>query len=232
MKRGLLLLVIIAMLLVIPASAADFPWVGHQDIMFWNASSDIAGYRIIDHVPERADQVSITTAPITATSGEVTLGTWLTPPFEQTTTIAPGRWIFRTYAVASSDSGTTSMRFRIFNRTETGEITYLFFGKAISETITRGTVPAEYNTYYARRNITTLHQGDRLGIQINVSTNSASERTVTLEVAGNTNASYVSTGYWLGDNTNSESTSSEAIAIAFGIAGGILGAIIILRRKP
>jgi len=191
-------LFLIGLFCITPCFAADFPWTGHQDIMFHNSSSDIAGYRTIDHVPERADQASITTAPITAASGEITLGTWLTPPFEETTTIAPGRWIFRTYAVASSDSGQTLMHFRIFNRTETGEITYLFFGRAISQDINRGITPAEYNTYYARRNTTTIHPGDRLGIQINVSTDSAAARTVTLGVAGNINASYVSTGYWLG----------------------------------
>jgi len=196
--RWFVIAIIFAAVVVAPCMATEFPWTGHQDIMFYNALSDVAGYRTIDHVPEQADQVSITTAPITVSSGEVTLGTWLTPPFEETTTIAPGRWIFRTYAVASSDSGHTLMHFRIFNRTETGESTYLFFGRAISQDINRGITPAEYNTYYARRNVTTIHPGDRLGIQINVSTDSASARTVTLEVSGNTNASYVSTGYWLG----------------------------------
>lgn len=230
MRHGLLLLVIIALLMVMPASAIDFPWAGHQDIMLWNASSDISGYRMMDHVPERDIQHSIKSPSVNAATGEKTLGTWLTPPFSVETTIAPGRWIFRTYMVASSDSGTTSVHYRIFNQSSDGTITFLFFGNAISEDVNQGTVPSEYNLYYARRNITTLFPGDRLGIQMNVSTNSAAYRLVTIDVGGNTNASYVSTGYWI--HPESEPQSSEALAIAFGIAGGIIGAIVILRRKP
>jgi len=231
MRRGLLLLVIIVMLIMVPASAIDFPWHGHQDIMFWNASSDISGYRMMDHIPEPAIQHSIKSPGVTASMGERTIASWVTQPFSEQTVIAPGRWIFRIYMVASSDSGTTSVHYRIFNRSSDGTTTFLFFGNAISEDVQLGTIPSEYNTYYARRNITTLFPGDRLGVQMNVSTDSAAVRIVTLDVGGNTNASYVSSGYWLGV-IPSEPQSPEALAIAFGIAGGILGAIIILRRKP
>lgn len=236
MRKAMLLLVIMAMVIIPVAAYADFDWCGHQDIMFWNASSDISGYRVIDHVPERAVMSSIISPSVISTSGEKTLGTWLTQSFEDQTIIAPGRWIFRTYMVASSDSGTTSIHYRLFNRSSDGTITFLFFGKAISEDVNQGTIPSEYNLYYARRNVTTLFPGDRLGIQINVSTDSAASRTVTMYVGGNTNASYVSSGYWLcsalEDNGGSSDADGGAIAIAFGIAGGIIGAIIIIRRKP
>lgn len=215
----------------------EFDWCGHQDISLWYSNSDIPGYHTMDHVPEKSIQYTITSPAVTSASGEQTLGVWLSPPFTHTTKIAPGRWIFRMYAIASSDAGTTSMHYRLFNRSSSGVITYLFFGNAISRDITSGTIPTEYNTYYARKNATTLFPGDRLGISVNVSTNNAAPRTVTLEVAGNMNASYVSSGYWVCDDSlvqtscqqNSNSSGTEGVAIMFGLVGGIIGSMIIIR---
>jgi len=189
---------LILFLLISPASAANIiPWCYQQDAFLWNSTGDI-GYRTLNNYPELDGQRSITTIPITASSGEVTLGTWITPSGSpDTSTLAPGLWRFRTYARASSDAGITTLKYRIFNRSSSGTITWLFFGNAFSRDISSGTVPAEYLTSYARRNYTTFFPGDRLGIQINVSTDSASARTVTLDVAGNTNASMVTIGYWL-----------------------------------
>jgi hypothetical protein len=237
MKYAGIVLLAIALAMVIPVSGVSggFDWCYHQDIMLWNASSDISGYRIFDHIPEPSIQRSIKSPSVTSATGEKTLGTWLTPAFTDTTIIAPGRWIFRMYASATSDSGTTSMRYRLFNRSSDGTITYLFFGNAISTDINQGTVPSEYSTYYARRNYTTLFPGDRLGLQINVSTDSAAPRLVTLDVAGNTNASYISSGYWIcPDNTvvnqsiAHDPTEGKSAPWLLWILSGITGIILIV----
>ena len=148
------------------------PWCAHQDIFLYSAYDDIAGLRRMTNVPEINGTKTITSASITSSSGEVTLGTWLTPTFSSTDslTLAPGLWVFRSHARASSDAGTTTLKYRVFNRTATGTITWLFYGNAFSKDIGSGTIPSLYETSYARRNYTQLFPGDRLGIQINVST--------------------------------------------------------------
>lgn len=183
----------------VPASVSetDWPWCADQDIFFWNASSDISGYRCMTHMPEKATQ-SMVTSPSFTSSAEVTLGTWATPPGSPgVSSIGPGLFRFRTYAYASSSSGITSLKFYVLNRSSSGTETNLFYGNAITEDIGGGTVPTEYLLSYARRNYTTLFAGDRLVIRVNASTDSASPRTVTMDVGGNTNASMVSISYFL-----------------------------------
>lgn len=191
-----ILLLLVAMTPVGAAFDADIPWCHHQDVFFWNSSNDV-GYRVMDNFPELNSQQTITSPLVSSTTGEKTLGVWLTPTGSlDSTTIAPGLWRFRVYAVASSDSGTTTLKYRIFNKSATGVVTWLFFGNAFSKDISAGTTPSEYLTSYARRNYTQFFPGDRLGIQINVSTDNPAARTVSVDVAGNTNASMVTIGYW------------------------------------
>lgn len=184
---------------VSPVSSATggFEWCAIQDINYWNQTSGIGTYYLMDHIPQLASGSSIASPSIVSADGEKTLGQWLTPAFTQQTEIAPGRFIFRSYMSTTSSSGTTTVHYRLFNRSSTGVITWLFFGTAFSKDINSGAIPAEYTTDYARRNQTRLFAGDRLGIQINVSTNSAAARTVIFDLAGNTNASYVRSSYWI-----------------------------------
>ncbi len=174
------------------------PWCEDIDMFFWYLNDDIPGYRVLNNEPEPDDQHTITSPSVSSTTGEQTLGTWITPITSfSTKTIAPGLWRYRIYAKASSDAGITTMKFRTFNRSSDGTITWLFFGNAFTKDITHGTVPDEYLLSYARRNYTTLFPGDRLGIQVNVSTDSAAARTVSMDIGGNTNASMVGVSYWL-----------------------------------
>ena len=174
------------------------PWCEDVDMFFWYLADDIAGYRVINNEPEPAIQHTITTASFNSASGEVPLGTWITPygvPGRKT--LAPGLWRFRTYMWASSDSGITTVQFHAINRSADGTETDLFYGNAITEDITSGTVPSEYLLSYARRNYTTFFAGDRLVIRATASTTSAAARTVSMDVGGNTNASMVDVSYWL-----------------------------------
>jgi hypothetical protein len=189
-----------------------YSWCGRQDVFFYNQSSNLTGYQKLNNVPEKDMQRNITSASITASSGEVTLGTWITDAGSPgTTSLAPGSWDFRSYFTASSSAGRTSANYRIFNQTPNGTKTWLFFGSAITKDIISGTIPAEYQTSYARRNYTTFYPGDRLGIQINVSTDSASARTVKMDLAGNTNASMVSIAYFLCPDTAVPTTAPGAV---------------------
>lgn len=221
---------ILALLVAAPA-AADWPWCADQDIFFWNASSDISGYRTIAHVPEMDSQRSITSAPFSSGSGEITLGTWITPSGHPgVSTIGPGLFRFRTYAYSSSSSGTTTLKFYIINRSSDGTETNLFYGNAITRDIDKTTLPSEYLTSYARRNYTSLFTGDRLVIRVNASTTSAVARTVTMEVAGNTNASMVSVGYFICAGSDG-GTGAEVAAIPLALISGGIGALIMERRR-
>lgn len=192
----------------------------------------------MDHLPQIEDQRSITSSPFSSGT-EVSLGTWITPAGSPgVSVLGPGLWRFRTYAYASSSSGTTTLKFYIINRSATGTETALFFGNAITRDIDKTTVPAEYLTSYARRNYTTMFPGDRLAIRVNASTDSASARTVTMEVAGNTNASMVGVSYFICNQTDEINNAvndtvmfNEGTAAAFGIVGGLVTSVLILRRR-
>lgn len=201
MKR-LLLFTIFVLLLFSPCALAltqpviSIPYCFHQDMFLWN-STGTDGNRLLVNYPELDSQRTITSPAFASTSGEITVGTWTTAPFTQDAIIDPGLWVYSIYAKASSDAGTTTLKYRMFNKTSGGTITWLFFGNAFSEDINSGVLPKQYITSYARRNITWLQTGDRLGIQINASTDNSAARTVSIDLAGNTNASVVSIGYWV-----------------------------------
>ena len=243
MIDGRVVLIFFLCMLVAPAMAGnvDFPWCAQQDMFFWNGSSNLTDARVLEHIPELDSQRTLVSPPITASSGEVTLGTWITNAGSPgNLSIAPGLWRFRTYAYTSSASGKTYIKFRLFNQTATGVRTFFFFGNAITDPISSGTTPSEYLTSYARRNITRFFPGDRLGIQVNVSTDSTAARTVTMELAGNTNASMVSGSYFLcsevcGEETGTSSTSTtdfgaDATAAAFGLVGGLITSILVVKQ--
>jgi hypothetical protein len=174
------------------------PYCARQDLFFYNASSDISGYKKLKNQPELDGQRQIESESITSSSGEKTLGTWIMDSGEPgIITLAPGSWDFRSYFLTSSDAGKTFVEYRVFNQTANGTKTWLWFGKAIEGDLISGTIPKEYGLSYARRNFTQFFTGDRLGVQVNVSTNSASARTVKMELAGNTNTSMVSIAYFL-----------------------------------
>jgi len=243
MKYLITVLVLLAMCL--PAMAAqaageDYPWCGQQDMFFRNDSSDIAGYAILDHIPQLSSTVTRSISVSSAT-GEKTIATFATKPGSPgVDMIAPGLWRFRTYLNVSSATGTTVFSFIPYVRSSAGTETQLFYGQVISNDVNELT-PTEHLISYARRNYTPLNNEDRIVIRINASTSSVAARTATISLAGNTQASMVSTSYFLcpevtdvdpvAATSGSAMSGGEATAIVFGLAGGMLGAIVIARRS-
>ena len=223
--RKAISIVFIFILCISTASAANVPWCGDSDLFFWNASSDISGYRILNNVPEIQSEKSITTPSFAVANGEIIVGTWATPVgtpgvYE----LAPGLWRFRTYAYSSSTSGSTTLKFYAINRSSTGVETNLFYGTAITQDVDATGVPKEYLTSYARRNTTTMFAGDRLVIRVNASTTSSSARAITYLLAGNTNASMVSVSYFMCDAVplssggGSSSSGTTLAMVGIGVA--------------
>lgn len=199
---GKIAILLFVCLLIAPACASSIPWCAHQDVFFWNASSDITGYKILDNYPELSVQKSITTVPFTSGSGEIVVGTWATPIGSPGVSLEPGLFRFRSYIYSSSTAGITTLKFYLINRSASGVETNLFYGNAITQDVDATGIPQEYLTSYARRNSTTIFPGDRVVIRVNASTSSSSARTITYELAGNTNASMVSVSYFACSQSN------------------------------
>lgn len=215
----------------------EIPWCYTQNVFFWNIpSADVSGYQVLENYPE-LNNTAYQKVSVSSATGSQYLGRWVVPlgTFTETKTIAPGLWRFRTYHNVSSQVGVSTVEFKVFNRSASGNETDLFYGLSITKDVNELT-PTEYLTSYARRNYTTFYPGDRLVIKMNASTTSVTARDVWISTAGNTQASMVETGWFVCCDDGScacgtGGSGGEAVGAAFGIIGGVLGAIIIFRRR-
>lgn len=175
-----------------------FPWCGIQNMFFWNESSDIPGYYVMNHIPQIA-KANVTGVLIKAADGSKHFMTFITPAgMPNVSQIAPGMFKFQTYHNVSSAAGVSTVEFQTWNRSSDGTETNLFYGQAISKDLDEtSTVMMEYLTPYARRNYTTLFPGDRLMIKLNVSTTSVPEKLIEIGLAGNALASRVEVGWFM-----------------------------------
>jgi len=222
LKRLVVILSFIAMISIIAPIAScvtppDFLWCGKQDIFFWNESSDLikdGSYKIIDHIPEKADESLVQAVDIVPASGEVLLGAFATPIGSPgVTMIAPGLWRSRAYFNTTSAVGLTHIEFKIYNRSATGVETKLFYKPFITQDIDNS-VSTEFLTSYARRNATTLFDGDRIVIKVYASTLSLPARTVSMVVGGNIRASMIESGWYICPaNCGDELISSQTLTV-------------------
>ena len=131
--RNVIITILILLCVGTVSAGTAFNWTGQHDTFFWSSLSDVSTYRTMDQIPQLASQTSITSPPVSTATGEVILGTWITPKGSpDTDTLAPGLWRFRTYARSSSSSGTTTMKFYAVNRSASGIETNLFYGNAVT----------------------------------------------------------------------------------------------------
>jgi hypothetical protein len=218
----------------LPPLNVNIKWCGSQDVFFWNASSaDVSGYRIINNYPELDSTRSIYTTVSSAT-GQKTIGSFIIPAkTDNPIRIEPGLWRFRMYHNVSSSVGITQFEYHVFNRSSTGVETDLFYGQALTSDINSLTT-TETLLSYARRNITTMFPGDRLVIKVNASTTSVTSRDAWMTLSGNTMASMVSIAYFVCDDDTipyDGSGTDKASGILFGLIGGFLGGLILIKRK-
>jgi len=197
------IIIFILMIIVTPCVAltqpiVNIPWCGSQDIFFWNASSDISGYRAINNYPELDSERAIYTSVSSAT-GSKTIGSFIIPSKSNNPImLEPGLWRFRMYHNVSSSVGVTTFEYIVFNRSSTGVETNLFYGQALTSDVNSLT-PVESLLSYARRNETNLFPGDRLVIKINASTTSVTPRDAWVTLAGNTRVSMVGVSWFVCD---------------------------------
>lgn len=206
MRQAAFLLLLI--LLLCPLASASPPLVSDPEIpvcgdvnfFFWNDSSDYGvSYQRLATYPQLQDE-SIFRANVSSGTGPKTIATFITDEFTEGATMAPGLSRFRLFANVTSTSGITTVESIPYKVSKDGTETRLWFGESRTTDIDEtSTTPTEYLKSYARRNYTYFEPGSRYMIRMNASTTVASARTISLEVAGTSQASMVSTGYWLCD---------------------------------
>lgn len=233
-------LYVLIVLLLIPTVSAwdDWPYCGQASLFFRNDSSDIAGYRVLDHRPEIASEYALKVTVSSAT-GPMTIGKWILPStWQNVSVLAPGLWRFRMYHNISSAVGVTTFEYAVFNRSASGVETNLFYQKSITAEVD-SLAPTEYLTSYARRNYTALFPGDRLLIRVNASTTSEVSRDAWITVSGNSRASMVGMEYFLCAALDSTPTTTDTTSrsddIAIPVVASVIGAgfigLILIRRK-
>lgn len=192
-------------------SATEIPTCGAVDFFFWNDSSTLGPtYSSLSKYPQMQPD-TILQQTVSSSTGEKTIGSFVTEPFLTDTTMAPGLTRFRTYLNVSSAVGVTKYEFIPFNVSSTGVETRLWYGTARTEEVNELDA-REYDTSYARRNYTFFNEGDRLLIRVNVSTTSVTARTAYFNVAGNTKASMASVSHFICCYGSSATTTAPTTA--------------------
>lgn len=221
--------------LVVPAMAIQ-PWCGSVEIFpYVNTSpTNPDYYQLVNHPPPASQ--TTTTITFNSADGDVLIGQYLSPPFEDGVIIDPALWRARTQHYIDSNVGTTQVVYKIYNYTSGGvEIGPLWYNEWSSDDIDGVTsIPQEHITNYARRNTTVLFPGDSLLLKMYGRTTRVTDVKLATITSGNVNTSYISAGYFEECDelvADSQSNGNEAIGILFGIVGGLLGGILILRRE-
>ena len=202
------LVMLVAFLLSAPVLAwDDFPYCGDQSLFLRNDTSDIAGYYVLEHRPEIAEEYA-SKVSVSSATGSKTIATFITPAgLPNVAVLAPGLWRFRMFHNVSSAVGVTTFEYIVLNRSLSGVETNLFYSKTITADVDSLT-PTEYLTSYARRNYTQFFPGDRIVLRVNASTSSVADRDAWVTVAGNLRASMVDMEYFICDSGAAGSTPS------------------------
>jgi hypothetical protein len=191
-------LVILVLLSTPCLAAADYEYCGDMNLFFWNDSSTFgSGYNKLSTMPQMQD-AKIMSVAVSSSTGEKTIGSFITEPFPNGKIMGPGLTRYRTYLNVSSAVGITQYNFIPYNVSPSGVETEMFFGVPRTEDVNE-LAAREYLTSYARRNYTYFLPGERLLIRVNASTTSEVSRTAYFNIAGTSQASMVRVGYWVCD---------------------------------
>lgn len=201
--RQIALLLLLVLLLCHPIAAllppVEDPGIAicnDVNFFFWNDSSDFgSSYNKFATYPQLQDGAIFSTT-VSSTTGERTIGDFITEPLPAGKTLFPGLTRYRVYLNVSSAVGTTTYNFIPYNVSVDGTETRMFFGTPMVIDVDNIATPNEYLVSYARRNYTEFLPGERLLIRVNASTTSTVARTAYLNVAGTQYASMAHIGYW------------------------------------
>jgi hypothetical protein len=226
------ILLIVLVLVVAPVSAE---YCGTQQLFFNNARvGGLPSFEGLYNYPSGATEVD-ENVTITSSSGNVVIDPYITPPISTTETVnlSAGLHEYEPYVYVNSASGTTTLNFTLFKYNATGARTYIYSVKTVD---IDALVPTLYSTSVVLNNDVTLAPGDRLLVNVSTATTHPSPIIVHWVYQGSVRASLVEyMAFECPDSsvqvyTSTSSTGAEGISIVFGIAGGLIGSIVILRR--
>lgn len=214
-------------------SAQPQPWCGIQTLYFQhNETTHPTGYEELINYPSGNAEVD-ESVTITSANGWVLIDSYITPEgsLYQTEEDLAGLRRYRYYTYVSTNTGTTQLNFTPFLRTPDGGETYFY--SAVSDDINDLTVN-EYLTSHVSQTPLIIHNAtDRIVIKVYAKTTHPSPVTVHWVYQGSTHTSHVESGYFVCEEVStaiSANNNIEGIAILFGLIGGVIGSIIIIRR--
>lgn len=223
-------IMILVALAISPVCAQDL-WCGLNTIYFQHSNSpDIPGYEELRNYPSGASE-SNENITIVSSSGLVLIDTYITPQNEPgVIALEPGLRRYRTYHYVDKSVGVTRFVFTQFVRHASGNETALY--SVITDDVD-SLVVEEYLTSYVIANITNLNKDDRIGVRVYVNTTSSSAIQAHFVYEGATHHSHIESGYYLCADQMSDASDEPLtpIGIAFGVVGGMLGALIVSRRS-
>ena len=200
MRQAAILLLLI--LLLCPLASAQFTddneYCGNVNLFFSSVWSDIPGYYTLDQKPCFCEQ-TILSKSLTAASGDVLLGSFITPPGKPGVPfLMPGYTRYRTYHSTTTLGifGVNSVFFRFYNRSLDGTETRIYYEDTQTQSDVSSTALVEYSVPYAKRNYTTLFPGDRFVVKAYAKTTSGVARNITMSIGGATNVSMVASGFY------------------------------------
>jgi hypothetical protein len=230
MIKTFLLGIVVAVLLVGCVSATVQPWCGSQNIYFSHPLvGDIPGYEGLKIYPDGVANVD-ESVTVKDTLGQVLIDSYVSESgLPDAVSLRAGLWRFRTFHYVSLASGATTFNFSVFKRTATGS------ESLILSTVTTdidSLTPTEHLTSYVTQTDTTLAQTDRIVIKVYAKTDHSSNVVAHFLYEGSTNTSHVASPLFVCAPTASASdVGGEATGAALGLTAGIIGAIVISRRK-
>jgi hypothetical protein len=226
-KTNTILAVTILALMIIPAGVAALPsWCDRQNTIYFQQDPANPSVGQLQNYPSGLPQKD-SNVTITSLSGLVLTGTYLTKePDPSVLGFEPGLRIFSTFHYVDMDIGDTRFIFEMFLLHSDGSNTTLY--SAMTNEINSIT-PSEYTTDYTLGDFTPVDPTDRIGISVYVNTTSTLPVTAHFLYEGTDYRSNLYDGEYTCASPIPEDQDTS-YAIVFGVAGGIIGAVLISKR--
>jgi hypothetical protein len=225
-----------SLLIIVGVSSVELSsdYCGIQFLYFQdNADTSPSGYNELVNYPSGNTEVD-KNITIKESDGPTFIGEYIMPvgSMKNTIGLTKGLRQYTTFHYVSTEEGNTYVNFTAFRRYSNG--TESNFYSVLTDDID-ALVSTGYTTHYAQPISLEIEPTAQLGVRVYGQTDHPSPVTVHFVYQGSTNVSYFQTGYFVCTvqetaGVTPEDRASE-LGIVFGILGGLLGAVLLARRK-
>jgi hypothetical protein len=230
MRIGIVILVLICLI----GSVSADQWCGVNILYFQHQNSpDVTGYEQLINYPSGANEV-IESVVVQSTTGTKLIDAYISPAGSPNVTeIYKGLRRYRTFMYVDSATGITRLNFTPFIRYDNGTEKNIY--TVMSDDINDLAVN-EYLTSYTNQDNITFPTSARFGIRVSANTTHSSPIRVYWVYEGALHHSSVDSGFFVCDekldvnDVIPPSGSDKAIGILFGLIGGIIGSLILIKK--